>query len=190
MMIELKSVSFSYEAGKPVLNDLSMTIGDNDRLAVMGESGIGKTTLFRLLLGLEKPTGGEIFGLENKKLSVVWQENRLFPWYDALKNITVAIEKSDEAKAEALLIRLGLEEHLHKFPSELSGGQQRRLAIARALYYGGDLLLLDEPFTGLDTELKKRAAAIICESFPSILLITHDEADAALLDCRRVISLN
>ena len=89
-----------------------------------------------------------------------------------------------------MLIRLGLGEHLHKFPSELSGGQQRRLAIARALYYGGDLLLLDEPFTGLDTELKKRAAAIICESFPSILLITHDEADAALLDCSRVISLN
>lgn len=193
-MIELKNISFSYAAEVPsraVLNDFSLIIESGDIIALTGESGIGKTTVMRLLLGLEKPCGGEINGLDGVRISAVFQENRLFPWYTVKKNVLLPSYREPDApvRADQILAALGLSEYGDKYPSELSGGQQRRVALARALLFGGELLILDEPFTGLDAELKRKAAALIRKRFYTILLITHDENELELLGCNKSVAL-
>lgn len=191
-MIELKNISFSYgsDDDKNVIENLSLEIKENEFIAVMGESGIGKSTLVRLILGLENPKQGSITGLDGKRVSAVWQENRLLTWYNVLKNVMIVNPSLEKATAVEILSLLGLYDCIYKYPNELSGGQLRRVAIARALYYGGDLILLDEPFTGLDAELKAETASLIKQYFRSALLITHDKSEAELLGCERVMVIS
>lgn len=191
-MIELKNIYFSYGSDdKSVFEDFNLEIKEDEFIAVMGESGIGKSTLMRLILGLEIPKQGSITGLADKRISVVWQENRLLTWYNVLKNVMIAsCSSSGKVVAMELLRSLRLDDCIYKYPNELSGGQQRRVAIARALYYGGDLVLLDEPFTGLDVELKAETAFLIKKYFRSALLITHDKAEAELLGCERIMVIS
>ena len=174
--IKLQHVSKCF-SGHRVLNDFSAEISLSGTTVLRGASGAGKTTLFRLLLGLEKPDAGEITGMEQRKPAVVFQEDRLLPWATALQN---AMLGSDEARASAALAKLGLAQSENLLPRELSGGMQRRVAIARALAYGGDILFLDEPFTGLDEENKRIAAQSILACDVPIILITHDDAEAEL----------
>ena len=152
-----------------------------------GASGAGKTTLFRLLLGLEQPDAGEITGMQGKKPAVVFQEDRLLPWATALENVSLV---SDAARAEAALSRLGLCDNINQLPSELSGGMRRRVALARALAYGGDLLFLDEPFTGLDEENKCIAARAILDEQVPVFVITHDDAEAELFGDYRELRID
>lgn len=201
-MVKLKNVRFSYRAcggGKEfepecVLEDFSMQVDDGEAVAVMGDSGSGKTTLIKLLLGLLSPDSGSIEGLEGKRVSVVFQEDRLLPWYSAKENISLVLNDlhkgEREKRANALLREMELEAAANKPIRELSGGMQRRVSIARALAFGGDLILLDEPLKGLDAELKKRIAERIKAHFSSILLITHDEEEAELFGCRRICRLD
>lgn len=191
-MIELKDIYFSYgsDDDKNVFENLNLEIKEDEFIAVMGESGIGKSTLMRLILGLETPKQGSISGIDGKRISVVWQENRLLTWYNVLKNVMIASPSSGKAVAMEILRLLRLDECIYKYPNELSGGQQRRVAIARALYYGGDLVLLDEPFTGLDSELKAETALLIRKYFRSALLITHDRTEAELLGCERIMVIS
>lgn len=160
-----------------VLKDFSATLSLNGVTVLRGVSGAGKTTLFRLLLGLEMPDEGTITGMERRKPAVVFQEDRLLPWATALENVSLV---SDNARAEEALSRLGLCDNLCQLPRELSGGMQRRVAIARALAYQGDILFLDEPFTGLDEENKQIAAAALLDVKVPIIVITHDDAEAEL----------
>ncbi len=191
-MIELKNIYFSYGSvdDKNVFENFSLKIKEDEFIAVMGESGIGKSTLMRLILGLEIPKQGSINGIDGKRISVVWQENRLLTWYNVLKNVMIASSSPGKAVAMEILRLLRLDECIYKYPNELSGGQQRRVAIARALYYGGDLILLDEPFTGLDAELKTETALLIRKYFRSALLITHDRTEAELLGCERIMVIS
>lgn len=191
-MIELKNIYFSYgsDDDKNVFENFSLEIKEDEFIAVMGESGIGKSTLMRLILGLEIPKQGSIIGIDGKRISVVWQENRLLTWYNVLKNVMIVSSSPGKAVAMKILRLLRLDECIYKYPNELSGGQQRRVAIARALYYGGDLILLDEPFTGLDAELKAETAFLIKKYFRSALLITHDKAEAELFGCERIIVIS
>lgn len=191
-MIELKNIYFSYgtDNDKNVFENFNMEIKEDEYIAVMGESGIGKSTLIRLILGLEMPKQGSITGLDNKRISVVWQENRLLTWYNVLRNVAITSSSPGKTAAMDILRLLGLDECIYKYPNELSGGQQRRVAIARALYYGGDLILLDEPFTGLDPELKAETVILIKKYFRSALLITHDKAEAELLGCERIMVIS
>lgn len=191
-MIDLKNIYFSYglNADINVFENFSLEIKEDEFIAVMGESGIGKSTLIRLILGLETPKQGSITGLDGKRISVVWQENRLLTWYNVLKNVMIASSSSGKVVAMDILRSLRLDDCIYKYPNELSGGQQRRVAIARALYYGGDLVLLDEPFTGLDAELKAETAFLIKKYFRSALLITHDKTEAELLGCERIIVIS
>ena len=175
-MIFVKNVTKAFE-GHAVLHDLSAEIPLCGVTVIRGASGAGKTTLFRLLLGLEKPDAGEILGMELRKPAVVFQEDRLLPWATALENAALG---SDETRAKDALTLLGLGESMCQLPRELSGGMKRRVAIARALAYGGDILFLDEPFTGLDDENKRIAASALLNQNAPILVITHDDAEAEL----------
>lgn len=174
--IIVKNLSKSF-GGRSVLEDFSVEIPLSGVTVLRGTSGAGKTTLFRLLLGLEKPDGGAILGMQGRKPAVVFQEDRLLPWATALDNVSLV---SDPARAGAALRRLGLSDNLNQQPKELSGGMKRRVAIARALAYGGDILFLDEPFTGLDDENKKIASRAMLDEGMPILVITHDDAEAEL----------
>jgi ABC-type nitrate/sulfonate/bicarbonate transport system ATPase subunit len=174
--ISVQNLSKSF-AGNAVLDGFSAQIPLCKVTVIRGASGAGKTTLFRLLLGLDQPDAGEIIGMGGRTPSVVFQEDRLLPWASALDNVALV---SDEARAKAALGRLGLGGNMHQLPKELSGGMKRRVAIARALAYGGDILFLDEPFTGLDDENKKIAASALLEPGVPILVITHDDAEADL----------
>ena len=175
-MIKLRNISLSF-GGRPVFTNFSLDIPTHGVTVFRGPSGVGKTTLFRLLLGLQKPDAGTIEGFSFKKPAVVFQEDRLFPWANALDNAALV---SDPAAAERAISALGLCENLCQLPRELSGGMRRRVALARALSYGGDALFLDEPFTGLDEANKEIAARAILETGAPIYIITHDDAEAAL----------
>ena len=184
-VISVKNLSKNF-GGHTVLQNFTAEIPLCGVTVIRGASGAGKTTLFRLLLGLEKPDSGEILGMQGRKPAVVFQEDRLLPWSTALENAALG---SHEQRAKAALIRLGLGDNLCLLPRELSGGMKRRVAIARALAYGGDILFLDEPFTGLDEENKRIAANAMREVNIPILVITHDDAEADLFGeyCELVI---
>lgn len=177
MPIECRNLSKSYH-GKMILDHWSASIPDGKITAIMGPSGIGKTTLFRLLAGLEKADDGQITGLSGKKLSVVFQEDRLFPQLTVLKNLQIVGED-----AENWLGHLGLSKAAHQYPGELSGGMKRRVSIGRALCHNGDVFLLDEPFQGLDDSTKKDVMGIFLglKREKTILLITHDQREADYL---------
>ena len=185
-MIELKNVVCSYD-GRPVLNGLDLTLPEAGAVAVTGPSGTGKTTLLRLLAGLILPASGTVEGLSGKRVAMVFQEDRLLPWRTALEN--VALFCKDEAPAREALAKLELEAALDKRPNELSGGMRRRVALARALCYGGDILILDEPFKGLDDALKLRVAEAVRGVFPLTVLATHDMGEAGLLGCTERVEL-
>jgi len=187
-MVTLHSITFGYGDKLPLV-DFSLTLPDKGAVAIFGDSGSGKTTLLRLLAGLIKPMKGEVTGLLDKRVSMVFQEDRLLPWLSARQN--VAICAADEAAADDSLALVELSDRKGSYPRELSGGMQRRVAIARALAYGGDVLLLDEPFKGLDDELKMRVAARIRETHRDALIVlsTHDTEDAELLGCSRRVRM-
>lgn len=175
-MIKLRNIDLSFN-GKTVFSNLSADLPVEGTTVFRGVSGAGKTTLFRLLLGLQKPDAGTITGMEFQKPAVVFQEDRLLPWVNALENAAIG---SGKASAERALTALGLRDNLFQLPRELSGGMRRRVAIARALSYGGDALFLDEPFTGLDEENKIIVAREIRSTGVPVYVITHEDDEAAL----------
>jgi NitT/TauT family transport system ATP-binding protein len=144
-------------------------------VSLVGPSGCGKTTVLRLLAGLEKASAGRVSGLEARQVAMVFQENRLLPWETALENAVTTAGTAVGASAADWLTGLGLADSLHRRPAELSGGMKRRVAIARALAAPHDLLLLDEPFAGLDEPAWRDAAERICATNPGRLtvLVTH-----------------
>ena len=185
-MILLDNVSCAYD-GKPVLQSLTLALPESGTVALTGPSGTGKTTLLKLIAGLITPVSGHVKGLSGKRVSMVFQEDRLLPWRTALEN--VALFCGDEALARETLVKLELLDALDKRPSALSGGMQRRVALARALCYGGDILLLDEPFKGLDDALNIRVAIQVKGRFPLMVLATHDMAEAGLLGAVQRVEL-
>jgi NitT/TauT family transport system ATP-binding protein len=150
----------------------------------MGPSGCGKTTLLRIALGQLTPTEGTV---ENtfRKTAVVFQEPRLLPWRTALENVNLVLgdSKTTLEAAKRHLQQVQLADALQKYPRELSGGMQQRVAMARALAVEGDLLVLDEPFKAMDEALRDQIIALTEKTDAAILLVTHEEAEARTLGC-------
>ena len=165
-----------------VLDDLSLSFPRGRASCVMGPSGCGKTTLLRLLMRLDAPDAGRV--VCPGRVSAVFQEDRLIPALTAPGNLRFALGRGFGAQGETMLGELGLRDSLDKPAHLLSGGMQRRVAIARALLAEHGVLLLDEPFKGLDWPLKERVAGIICrnEAGRTVVLVTHDPKEAELLD--------
>lgn len=182
-MLKLTHISHRYGA-QTVLENVNLTLRPGQRLALMGPSGVGKTTLLRIAMGLIKPTGGTV---ENsfRKPAVLFQEPRLLPWRTAAENVNLVLGDSTSTLEQARfqLERLGLGQAADKFPRELSGGMQQRVALARAMAFDGDLLILDEPFKAMDEALRFQVIAQVAETKAAILLVTHEEAEATALDC-------
>ena len=182
-MLKLTAISHRY-GDQPVLENKNLTLQPGKRLALMGPSGCGKTTLLRIALGLLNPTAGTV---ENtfRKTAAVFQEPRLLPWRTALENINLVLGdgKPTLDTARYYLKQVQLSEAAEKYPRELSGGMQQRVAVARALAAEGDLLILDEPFKAMDEALREQIIARVAETRAAILLVTHDEAEARMLGC-------
>lgn len=163
---------------KVVLRDFSARFPGGECTCIMGPSGCGKTTLLRLILGLETPDGGQILG-RSFPMAVVFQENRLFEDFSALSNVTAVCPRERRPEAARHLMALGLGENLHAPVRTLSGGMKRRVAVARAVLAPGEVLVLDEPFTGLDRDTKAAVLAYLKDHTQgrTLLLVTHDPAE-------------
>ncbi len=192
MAIEIKNLTKAYD-GQAVLENLSLTFDDGSFTCIMGKSGVGKTTLLNILMGLENADSGVICGLDDKKVSVVFQENRLCNNITALLNIKMVIQKDSritDDKISEYLRRIGLGNDLKKPVIEYSGGMKRRVAILRALLADFDLLIMDEPLKGLDDETKETVIALIKEltKEKTVIMTTHDDSEASLLEAN-IISI-
>lgn len=163
---------------KVVLRDFSTRFPAGTCTCIMGPSGCGKTTLLRLILGLEEADGGTISG-RRFPMSAVFQENQLFEDFSALSNVSAVCARGSRQEAARQLSALGLAGSLHAPVRTLSGGMKRRVAIARAVLAPGELLILDEPFTGLDRDTK----AVVLDYLKAhtqgrtLILVTHDPAE-------------
>lgn len=181
MNITIDKLTKKYD-GRHVLDDFSMTFPAGSVTTLMGESGCGKTTLANLMLGLSKPDSGIIKGIDGKKLSAVFQEDRLCEQLSAVENIRLVLSKhTEKEEVIAQLAAIGIDRaHALKPVSQLSGGQKRRVAILRAMMADSDFICLDEPFKGLDKDTKENTMNYVKKAIrgKTVLLITHDSKEA------------
>ena len=182
-MIELRDITRRF-GERTVIENLNFTFPDKGAFALMGPSGCGKTTLLRLLAKLDRPEIGSVIH-SHRKISMAFQEPRLLPWLNCEDNLKLVLSKdnSSSENTQKWLRLFELSDTAKQYPSTLSGGMKQRLSLARALAFGGDLLLLDEPFSALDQALKMRIAPHIREACRHALtvFVTHDPSDADLL---------
>ena len=176
--MEIKNLTKKF-GKKTVFDNFSINIPDGKISFIMGESGCGKTTLIRIIAGLDKDYTGEIDSL-NSKISYVFQEPRLFPSLNVRENIEL-VEKGCTDSIDNILKLIELDKDAELYPYELSGGMKMRLSLGRALYYNGDIFIMDEPFSALDEELKNRLLHIIFKTLygKTIIIVSHniDEAN-------------
>ncbi|MBQ8869173.1 MAG: ATP-binding cassette domain-containing protein [Oscillospiraceae bacterium] len=189
-MLKLTGISKSF-GEKKVLENFSYDFGEKGVVCISGASGCGKTTLLRIISGLEKSQSGDI--LLSGTVSFMFQEDRLLPWLSAWENVACVLnKKSAERKARAfeLLKLVGLEGNENEQIPNLSGGMKRRVAFARAIAVEPDILLLDEAFTGLDEENRKKLSSLVSEAAKDhlVIMVTHDSEDIDSL-ADRVVAL-
>lgn len=190
-MLEISHVKKSFE-NLPVIEDLCLRIEDREIVALTGPSGCGKTTLLNMISGIEKPDTGEIHSTDTR-VSYMFQNTRLLPWKTVFDNIRLVNEEAGRDAVMELIEAVGLAGFENYYPSQISGGMAKRCALARAFHYRGDLLLMDEPFQGLDyglrMEMLDMTLRIWKERKPSILFVTH-EIDEALTVASRIAVLS
>ena len=180
-MIRLDGVSLRF-GEKRVLDHFSLVLPCSGILGLSGPSGCGKTTLARVLAGLISPDSGNVSGIAPGEAALLFQEDRLLPWLTAIGNVAAVCDK---ATAREFLAAVGLEAEADTRPDALSGGMRRRVSLARSLVYPSRLLILDEPFTGVDAPLRERLYPLIraaAEEKPVVLITHHLDELAALAD--------
>ncbi len=190
--IALHSVSL-VRRGRTLLDSLSLEVPSGATLAVMGPSGAGKTTLLRTLAGLVPPASGRV-ERPAERVAIVYQEPRLLPWRTALANVALVARGPDpQGRARRGLETVGLGDATHLFPAALSGGMRQRVAIARALVCESPVLLVDEPFAGLDAATAAHVRDLLLShlhDFPrAVVWVTHDPEEAAAV-ARRTLRMD
>lgn len=167
-----------------VLHNLNATILQGEITCIMGPSGVGKTTLLHILLGLIKPDRGSIQGMDKKTMAAVFQENRLCEQFDAIENVKLALtEKIDILRIQQEFSKVQLTEYENKPVEKLSGGMKRRVAIVRAVLANADIIILDEPMKGLDFDLKVKVLRYLKEATKgkTVIMVTHDVNEVSIL---------
>lgn len=211
MFIQIRNLAFRYKTSKEdVIKDFSIDIHKGEVVSILGESGSGKSTILRIISGLEIPTNGEIkinektlvdnntfLQPEARGVGMVFQDYALFPHMTVSQNIKFGLKKMSKKEKDVRLSKVlelvNLEEFKERYPYELSGGQQQRVALARALAPKPSVILLDEPFSNLDSNLKNKIRtelkSILKETGITSVFVTHDKEDAISI-ANRVIILN
>jgi len=212
-LLELQDIHLNYKTESTaveVIRGVSLKINSNESVAIVGKSGSGKTSLIMLIAGLECPNSGKIIfegedisqysedrlaDIRKRKIGIVFQSFYLIPNYTALENVSLVLEinKVSDAKKKSmeLLEQLGLKDRINHFPSQLSGGEQQRVAIARSIVLNPKLILADEPSGNLDSENSKLIMSLLfkyCkQNGSSLVLVTHDQMLAK--ECDRIIEI-
>lgn len=201
-ILTLKNISFSYK-DKVIFDNYNFVMNEEEIIAIIGPSGCGKSTLLKIINGLETEYSGDVLlngvnvnniPVNKRDIVLMFQDNLLFPHMTIFENIEFSLKMKKYPKheikkmVEEVARDIHLEDKLNKYPKELSGGQQRRVALARAVISKPKLLLLDEPFTGLDKEIKleiMNLVRIIREKYnTSIVFVTHDLSEAEYLEAK------
>lgn len=171
--MEIKNITKAFD-NKLVFDNYSKNIPDGKISFLIGESGSGKTTLLRIIAGLDKEYKGEIIKKSNH-ISYVFQEPRLFDAVTVKQNLQI-VDKGSDLSLEQILSIVELEDDIDKYPYELSGGMKMRLSFARALYYNGDIFLMDEPFSALDKNMKERIIPKVYELLKgkTVVIVSHN----------------
>ncbi|MBE7123240.1 ABC transporter ATP-binding protein [Bacillus hominis] len=200
-ILQFHNVSFHYDE-KPIIDELNASIQDKEFVSIIGPSGCGKSTLFRLITGLEEASTGQIELTETKSHPVGYmpQKDMLLPWRTIIENAALPLEcqgvqkKEAQVKAKELLHKFGLQGYEKKYPKDLSGGMRQRVSFIRTLLTGGEILLLDEPFSALDALTKASLQEWLFEQWKewekTILFITHDVEEALFLSNRILVVEN
>jgi sulfonate transport system ATP-binding protein len=199
--LAIQHLSKTYADGTEALRDVQVHADSGEIVAILGGSGCGKTTLLRLVAGLDEPSAGTVAvdgtvaSGTHAAISAVFQEPRLLPWLTAGQNIGFGGQRLTTTertrRVDALLKRIGLTDHGDRWPRDLSGGQQQRVAIARALIGHPGILLLDEPFSALDPFTRASLHELLLDLWrelrPTIMMVTHDIEEAVVLADRIVV---
>jgi nitrate ABC transporter ATP-binding subunit len=190
-----------------VLSGVNLTVEKGSFITVIGHSGCGKSTLLNMIAGLDTPSGGSVCFKEQEivrpgpERAVVFQNHSLLPWRTVIGNVMLAVnavfktqtKKERLARAEHWLTVVGLKEHMHKYPHEISGGQRQRTGLARALAMGPELMLFDEPFGALDeltrSQLQDESLRLHFEEHLSVFMVTHS-VDEAIYMSDKVVMMN
>ena len=205
LILEIKDLYHSYSEHALSIENINLEIGSGDRVSILGPSGCGKSTLLRLIAGLEKPDQGEIrindikvsdnknlIPPEKRNIGLVVQEKALFPHLSVFENICFGIKKNKDKDliASELLNLLKIDNLKNKYPHEISGGEQQRVALARSLAPKPNFLMLDEPFSALDEDLKetlyKDISQVFLDMSCAILLVTHDRNEAEIMTNKQI----
>ena len=206
-VLKIVNLSFAYK-NKDIFSNINFSLFEGEILGILGPSGTGKSSLLRLITGLEKPSEGQIYYYGNeisgknkflpphkRGIGLVLQEKVLFPHLNSLENVKFGIKGSKKERKEKALSFLRLlkaDKFSQSFPTSLSGGEQQRVAIARTLAPEPKLVLLDEPFSSLDkglrTELREETKELFRKTNTSCIIVTHDHKDAEIL-CDKVLKL-
>ncbi len=187
-MITLKNIKKAFN-GTELYGGATFEIEENKITAIMGHSGKGKTTLINIIMGLEKADCGEVLGLDGKKITAQFQENRLIPLLSAQNNLKLVCKDVDIIDSH--LKSLGIDPSDKKAVAQFSGGMKRRVALARAFVAGGDITILDEPFKGLDDDNKKNAMDYVIKNAVgrTVIIVTHSVDEANYLNAK-IITIN